>query len=102
MLGIKVLITVVLLTGIAGASSDKECLVCHGESAEQKVEAPAVKVSMIEQSVHKGLACGDCHIVNAKKPHKGVEDVICGKGHLACRHQRSMEHPAWNGRTGSR
>ena len=72
----------ILLLFAAVQASDEDCLVCHGKDATGAEEASVVDLSTLSGSVHAGLECDDCHIVNLEQRHRGAADVLCGKCHL--------------------
>lgn len=81
-MGIKIVLLSALMT-VSAVASDEVCLKCHGKSAESgKTEAPIVNLTALQESVHRGLTCNDCHNVNPDVRHQGTHDILCGKCHL--------------------
>lgn len=78
MLGIRILLVILFLPVFAFA--EDVCFNCHGAGSKNE-DAQKVDMTRLENSVHAELGCSDCHTVNPKENHKGVNDVICGKCH---------------------
>lgn len=65
-----------ILTHDAGAGQGQadDCLVCHSDPVEMTLTNGSVRTlrfeaGMLEQSVHSGVACGDCHPGTSEVPH---------------------------------
>ena len=55
------------------------CLGCHGAGAHTR--APRVDVEALHASVHRGLACVDCHTAIEGLPHRKGPPADCGRCH---------------------
>ncbi len=58
--------------------ADDNCIACHtSKGAKRFVDKIA-----LEQSVHKGISCTNCHLNVSGYPHGPVGKVICGSCHF--------------------
>lgn len=65
------------------------CLVCHGDKNLSKIEGDQkrslyVDPAIIEKSVHKDLACSDCHVGFTNEPHQGAYKDYLRVASIAC------------------
>jgi hypothetical protein len=65
------------------------CLVCHGDKNLSKIEGTQkrslyVDPVVIEGSVHKDLACSDCHVGFSNEPHQGQYKDYLRAASIAC------------------
>lgn len=79
MLRVIILTGIILLIGSAAFASD-ECMKCHGNE-NSKTKAPIINPETIKSSIHFDLECSDCHTIDPRKNHAGIDGVLCGRCH---------------------
>lgn len=71
------------------ASTESECLNCHGTQGLEKVDERGKKVSLfvspkdLKNSVHAGQDCATCHPQAKEIPHPKMKPVDCSQCHPA-------------------
>lgn len=78
----RFLLLAVPLWAATSFAQDSVCLKCHvGQINHSLNQAQQLDTTLLRQSVHGQLACGDCHTVDPKTRHKGNRAVFCAKCH---------------------
>lgn len=65
------------------------CLVCHSDKNLSRIVGDQkrslyVDPAVIERSVHKDLACSDCHVGFSNEPHRGEQKDYLRAASIAC------------------